>query len=130
MSSNPIEYLKQFLQSQDALEFAVLVGSQAIGTATPESDWDIALQWKRSELDYLQHLAQIESLRQEISKVLNISSERIDLIDVPSTKLAMREVIANKGVVLMGEDSLPWIHFLNRTWRDLEDYYWDEIYVA
>ena len=104
--------------------------SRAVGNATPSSDWDIALQWQHDSNSYMAHLERTENMRRDISKVLQVSPDKIDLIDVPSTKLAMRELIANHGIVLSGDESLPWIHFLQRTWRELEDYYWDELYVA
>ena len=42
----------------------------------------------------------------------------------------MRAVIAEEGVVLKGEDNLAWNHFLQRTWRELETYYWNQNYAA
>lgn len=123
------EIVEQLLSNTTSIEFAVLVGSRAIGTAKQTSDWDIAVQWQR-ETDYMHHLATIENLRNDIAKALNVTSEQIDLIDIPSAKLAMRELIANEGIVLSGDQNLAWIHFLHRTWREIEDYYWDELYVA
>lgn len=37
--------LEQLLAKQVDLELAVLVGSQAKGCATLDSDWDIAIRW-------------------------------------------------------------------------------------
>ncbi len=130
MPSKLLDPLRQFLLNQDTLEFAVLVGSRAAGGATTNSDWDIALQWQDDAISYMSYLERMEKIRQDIAKVLQVSLDQVDLIDVPSTKLAMRELIANHGLVLSGDESLPWIHFLHRTWRELEDHYWDELYVA
>ena len=130
MPSKLLDPLRQFLLNQDTLEFAVLVGSRAAGGATTNSDWDIALQWQDDAISYMSYLERMEKIRQEIAKVLQVSLDQVDLIDVPSTKLAMRELLANHGLVLSGDESLPWIHFLHRTWRELEDHYWDELYVA
>lgn len=130
MPSKLLDPLRQFLLNQDTLEFAVLVGSRAAGGATTTSDWDIALQWQDDAISYMSYLERMEKIRQDIAKVLQVSLDQVDLIDVPSTKLAMRELIANHGLVLSGDESLPWIHFLHRTWRELEDHYWDELYVA
>jgi len=130
MPSNSLDTLKQFLQKKESLEFSVLVGSRANGKATSSSDWDIALQWRREGKSYMEYLACVEEMRQDIAKVLQVLPDKVDLIDVPSTKLAMRELIANHGLILSGDESLPWIHFLHRTWRELEDHYWDELYVA
>ena len=130
MPSKHVAILRQFLHDQDTLEFAVLVGSRAEGNATSSSDWDIALQWQYDSNSYMAYLERMENMRRDIAKILQVSLDQVDLIDVPSTKLAMRELIANHGIVLSGDESLPWIHFLHRTWRELEDHYWDELYVA
>ena len=45
----------------------------------------------------------------------------VDLVDAPRANLAMRAAIAEEGVVLAGEDGLPWQRFLRRTWRELEE---------
>jgi hypothetical protein len=34
----------------------------------------------------------------------------------------MRAVVAEEGIVLKGADTLAWHYFLQRTWRELEDY--------
>ena len=130
MPTKLLDSLRQFLGKQETLEFAVLVGSRASGKSSSGSDWDIALQWQYDSKSYMSYLERAENMRRDIAKVLQVSPDQIDLIDVPSTKLAMRELVANHGLVLSGEESLPWIHFLHRTWRELEDHYWDELYVA
>lgn len=42
-----ISKLPQILNAQENLELAVLVDSQAENQTRPDSDWDIAIQWKR-----------------------------------------------------------------------------------
>ncbi|WP_117316662.1 nucleotidyltransferase domain-containing protein [Chromatocurvus halotolerans] len=124
----PLERLSGFLRDQPDVEFAVLVGSRADGSAIPCSDWDIALQLQRKENTYMGELARMETLRHEAATLLDTDPDRVDLISAPSAKLAMRDLIANHGIVLTDSTSLPWLHFLQRTWRDLEDYYWDDLY--
>lgn len=119
----------EILQAQAELDIAVLIGSQATGTATPESDWDIALQWS-PRLDWLTKLGQTETLRRQLAQALGLAETRIDLIDLPRANLAMRAVVAEEGKILKGEDSLAWAHFLRRTWRELEDFYWDKHHAA
>ncbi|MCM2340145.1 nucleotidyltransferase domain-containing protein [Rhodoferax sp.] len=101
--------LAQTLLAQPHLEFAVLVGSRATGSARDDSDWDIALQWS-PQLDWLSALELTETLRR--------------------ANLAMRASVAEEGLPLMGQDSLAWAHFLQRTWRDLEDFYWEQRHAA
>ena len=121
--------LREALNQISGLEFAVLVGSRAHGTATANSDWDIALQWQK-KIDWIEQLGRTETLRQTLSGLLMIPETSIDLIDVPRSSLVMRANIAEDGQVLVGEDALPWQRFLRRTWRELEEYYWEKIYAA
>lgn len=130
MNGQTIDSLRKYFRQSDDIEFAALVGSQVTGLATENSDWDIAVQCAKKDEDYLQHLGRLENIRREIAKLLKLNSAKIDIIDVPQAKLAMRELIANHGVPICGEQSLSWYHFLQRTWRDLEDYHWEELYVS
>lgn len=111
------------------LDFAVLVGSRANGRARPESDWDIALQWQAGN-DCLSDLGALEVLRRQIAAALGVGEQSVDLIDLARAGLAMRAAVAEEGVVLFGEDSLAWARFLTRTWRELEDFYWERSHAA
>ncbi|MDA3806705.1 MAG: nucleotidyltransferase domain-containing protein [Thiomicrorhabdus sp.] len=111
------------------LELAVLVGSRAIGTDSPGSDWDFAVQWVYG-LGFMEQLAATEKLRKLLSLVLSVDMDAIDLIDLPTARLAMRAVVAEEGVIIHGGDTLAWCHFLQRTWRELEETYWEETYPA
>ncbi|OGB33289.1 MAG: hypothetical protein A3F78_16475 [Burkholderiales bacterium RIFCSPLOWO2_12_FULL_61_40] len=119
----------QILQDEPQLEFAVLVGSRAKGNARADSDWDIALQWFPN-LDLLAVLAATETLRRKLALALHVSVDAIDLIELRRANLAMRASVAEEGIPLAGADSLAWAHFLRRTWRDLEDFYWDRQHAA
>ncbi len=121
--------LRDVLSAQDALEFAVLVGSRATGSAHALSDWDIALQWSPG-LAWMDTLGRTETLRSQLAHALNISPSAIDLIELRRANLAMRASVAEEGIPLAGEDRLAWSHFLQRTWRDLEDFYWDQQHAA
>lgn len=119
----PIELLKDLLQTVPELELAVLVGSQAAGTATDQSDYDIAVQWEK-RISGWTILERSEILKQQIADAIKMHKDQIDLIDITTARLAMRAVVAEEGIVLKGEDTLPWNHYLTRTWGELEDYYW------
>ena len=121
--------LKQLLAEQVDLELAVLIGSQAKGCATLDSDWDIAIRWVK-RIDPIRSLGKTENLRRWLAKQLSQPETKIDLIDLISAGLAMKAVVAEEGVVLRGEDSLAWNHFLQRTWRELETYYWNKNYAS
>ena len=121
----------QTLRDEPALEFAVLVGSRATGTAHADSDWDwdIALQWSH-QLDWVAVLGKTETLRLTLASQLNVAPDAIDLIDLRRANLAMRASVAEEGLPLAGEDSLAWARFLQRTWRELEDFYWEKQHAA
>ena len=128
--STPIaKQLASILQDEPQLDFAILVGSQATGTAQPHSDWDIALQWAYGA-DWLATLGSTETLRHKLAAATGLSPANIDLIDLRRANLAMRASVAEEGLPLAGEDSLAWARFLQRTWRDLEDFYWDKQHAA
>ena len=126
---NTLTTIKNILQTFPDLELSVLIGSQAKGNATHESDWDIALRWK-NHLGGLIILRQAEKLKQQISDALHIHKDKIDFVDINQARLTMRAVIAEEGIVLKGEDSLAWNHFLTQTWAELEDYYWRQNHAA
>ena len=128
-TSASTDALSQILQAQPQLEFAVLVGSRATGTTHADSDWDIALQWK-PQIDWLTVLSNTETLRRELADALHLAPEVIDLIELRRANLAMRASVAEEGLPLVGQDTLAWAHFLQRTWRELEDFYWEKQHAA
>ena len=128
-STMTLKALSDMLAVQSDLELAVLIGSRANDTAGPNSDWDIALQWSR-DLSFMELLAATEGLRNRLAKLLGVPETAIDLIDLPTARLAMRAVVAEEGKPLKGAESLAWHRFLQRTWRELEELYWEQIYAA
>lgn len=124
-----LQALRLRLVAVPDLQFAVLVGSRARGVAHSGSDWDIALKWL-PEKDGMQVIGLEEQLRGQLAQMLNVSADQIDLINLTRANLAMRASVAEEGIVLHGEESLAWIHFLNRTWRELEDFYWEQAHAA
>ncbi len=129
MTSTAKDTLTQALEAEPQLEFAVLVGSRAAGTARADSDWDIALQWS-PKLDWFTVLGNTETLRRKLADKLGVAATAIDLIELRRANLTMRASVAEDGLPLTGQDSLAWMHFLRRTWRELEDYYRDQQHAA
>ena len=124
-----IQQLSEALTNIIDLELAILIGSRATDTARPESDWDIAIQWSRGK-DFVQQLTATEQLRRILARGLSVTEQRVDLIDLPTARLTMRAVVAEEGVPLKGGDSVIWHRFLQRTWRELEEQYWEQTYAA
>jgi predicted nucleotidyltransferase len=121
--------LCRVLLEENDLELAVLIGSRTTGKALSDSDWDIAVRWHRG-LSSLAMLSAMEKLRSRIARALDVSEDKIDLIDMTVARLAMRALIAEEGIPLKGGDSIVWNRYLNRTWRELEEYYWESVYAA
>jgi predicted nucleotidyltransferase len=124
-----VEALRAVLQAQADLEFSALVGSRATGTPRSDSDWDIALFWTPG-LELWTVLAHTETLRRAVANALHIAESAIDLIDLRRANLAMRASVAEEGLPLSGDHTLVWAQFLTRTWRELEDFFWDQQHAA
>lgn len=124
----PIAELRQVLADTPEALFAALVGSRANGSATEKSDWDIAIQWQHG--DALKRIAKHESMRHRLARALEIPDDQIDLIDLSNTRLAMKALVAEEGCLLVVNDELAWTKFLTRTWRELEDFYWERTHAA
>ncbi|MDP2883364.1 MAG: nucleotidyltransferase domain-containing protein [Azonexus sp.] len=121
--------LIRVLEQQVSLEFSVLVGSRAINTAMPTSDWDIALFWN-PQLPWLERVSLTETLRRQLANALGENEAGIDLIDLAETNLTMGAIVAEEGIPLTGENSTAWARFLRRIWRELEDHYWETSHAA
>ena len=121
--------LTELLLQQPELVFSVLVGSRATGNTHTGSDWDIALQWA-PDVEWMCILGQTETLRVQLAQALHVSPQTIDLIDLRRANLAMRAAVAEEGVPLTGTDGLAWMHFLQRTWHELEEHYWEQQHAA
>jgi len=124
-----IDTLVKVLGEQPKLQFAVLVGSRATGVVHAQSDWDIALQWS-PQLDWLEVLSKTEALRNTLAEAMHIAPSAIDLIELRRANLAMRASVTEEGIPLVGQNSVAWMHFLQHTWRELENFYWEKHHAA
>ena len=129
MNEAALDELRLFFAGYEEIELALLIGSRASGQIRENSDWDFAIQW-RKDMPWIEVLGQSETLRRKLADFLRITPDQIDLIDLPSARLAMRAVAAEEGVELKGDNTLPWSHFLLRTWAELEDFYWNKQHAA
>ena len=124
-----LRVLRKLFSGESELELAVLIGSRAQNRVRSDSDWDIAIQWQAG-FELIDLLDRTESLRRKIGSLVGLPDTCIDLIGIPGARLAIRSVIAEEGLVLKGEEDPAWSRFLLRTWRELEEYYWETIYAA
>lgn len=120
-----ISPLARYLAGQDAVVFAVLLGSRARQQARTDSDWDIAL-WISRDLGGMARIALLEEIRCDLGQLLGASPSRIDLIDLAHAGLAMRVAAANEGLLLKQDNGSVYNRFLNSTWRALDDFEWEQ----
>jgi predicted nucleotidyltransferase len=123
-----IANLSNLFVNEPSILFIALIGSRASGKATLDSDWDFAIQWDYS-MDWFKILGQSERLRNKLANALKVDPDKIDLIDLRRANLAMRASVAEDGIPLSGQDSLAWAHFLIRTWREIENFYWEQAHA-
>lgn len=128
MNEKPV--LQRALGAVEGLDFAVLIGSRARDEAREDSDWDLAIQWACQPEDLLEIFARDESLRHRVATALDVADDRVDVVNVSRAGLAMRAAVAEEGIPVVGEDRLPWMHFLSRTWRELEYWEWERTHAA
>lgn len=112
----------------DGVLFAALVGSRAKGQARADSDWDIAVLWK--QMDALERISRHEYLRRELAHALSVSEDKIDLIDLSNAGLAMRALVVEEGMLIVAHDQRAWCKFQERTWREVEEFYWEKSHAV
>lgn len=127
VSSQIIAIQKRIANTPDVM-FAVLVGSRANDTHTDQSDWDIAALWRHGPA--LDRIGKHELLRHDLARHLAIPDDKVDLIDLSNTRLAMQAVVVEEGQLVWANDALAWAKYQVRVWRELEDYYWKKAHAA
>lgn len=111
-----------------SLSVLVLIGSRATGKTHANSDWDFAFFFSEPD-DFLQ-LALTEQLREALGSLLACNSGMVDLVDIRSANLAISASIADEGMPLITTDARFWFKFLERTWRDLEYWHWEQAHAT
>lgn len=92
------EKLKNVFQKHEVV-LAYLFGSRAKGIHRPDSDFDIAVLFKKDQVTIIDEI----KLALDISKVLNIPIEQIDVISLNNTDPLLTLRILNEGVVIYEE---------------------------
>ncbi|WP_373974912.1 nucleotidyltransferase domain-containing protein [Chitinibacter sp. SCUT-21] len=124
-----IQAWQPYWASVPQIDFVVLIGSQLSGTADAASDWDLAIALA-PQLDAIARYDLLADLQIQLAALSGVAVDDLDLIDLARSGLAMREQVANHGLVLHGGDTLAWSRFMVRTWRDLEMQQWEQQHAA
>ena len=93
--------LSGFFERTPEVKTAYLYGSQALGKTGPLSDVDVAVLLDNS-LDAHQRFRLILRLTGELSEILG--GKRIDLVDINSSPLLLKENILKNGVLISTKD--------------------------
>ncbi len=117
------------LTALEDIRFATLIGSRCNHTARTDSDWDIAV-WIARNINGLHRLDLLEKARHKIASALYISPDKVDIIDLAESGLAMRATVANEGLLIKQDPGSLYNHFLVRTWRELEEFDWENRHAA
>lgn len=113
LNSDQIQSLQQKLPH---LKLLALFGSRAKGTATQQSDWDLAilLDWVPSGWEEL-------VLGDTLAQILNIPSDRVDLVNLTHCSPVLGYVVAKEGQVLYESEPNLFIHFQIKAWKQFAD---------
>ncbi len=95
------------LAARDA-DIAVLwlYGSRAKGTATEDSDYDLAVAFNNFEQDPLERRLRPELLAQTWQQALSLPDERLSLVDINLAPLPLAHAVIRTGQVLQVNDRL------------------------
>lgn len=117
MSIQPLPRLDLTAVPSD-LDLLVLFGSRAKGTATPHSDWDLAVLIQPNPHDPLR----LFSLDPELARALGCSSDTVDVVDLACASYLLQRVIAEDGQVLFERRPGLFASFCSRARRQWADW--------
>ncbi len=84
------------------LRMVVLFGSQAVGKANEQSDYDVAILLEGNEK--IDDLQEYNSLLSFLAEILQTSEEKIDLTDVRTAPPLLFHEIFSEGTLLYGDE--------------------------
>ena len=96
-----VEKLKKEANKHD-LRMVVFFGSQAVGKANEQSDYDVAILLEGNEK--INDLREYNSLLSFLAEVLQTSEEKIDLTDIRTAPPLLFHEIFTEGKLLYGDE--------------------------
>lgn len=88
---------------EKGIKFVVLFGSQANGSPKKESDFDAAV-FLKNEKDFFGDFDLYSDLLDNLSKILDINMDKLDLTDLAKANILLRYEITSKGKLLFGDE--------------------------
>lgn len=98
--------LADLASRSDAIAVLWLYGSRAKGTATPASDFDLAVAFREFEKDPLERRLRPELLAQAWQDALGLAEGRLSMVDINLAPLPLAHAIIRTGRVLQANDRL------------------------
>ena len=98
--------LADLASRSDAIAVLWLYGSRAKGTATPGSDYDLAVAFRHFEKDPLERRLRPELLAQAWQDALGLAEDQLSIVDINLAPLPLAHVIIRSGRVLQANDRL------------------------
>lgn len=112
------EKIKNFAQKNN-IEFIVLFGSRAKGGFSEKSDFDVAFL-KKGEVKLFSNLSEYVEFVSLFTKYLEISSEKMDLVDLSQANILLRKETTESGKLLYG-NSTDYEDYKSFAFRDFID---------
>lgn len=98
--------LAELASRRDDIAVLWLYGSRAKGTATPGSDFDLAVAFRQFEKDPLERRLRPELLAQTWQDALGLEEGQLSIVDINLAPLPLAHAIIRTGRVLMAKDRL------------------------
>lgn len=118
-----LSQLKTIFARNHRIIFGFLFGSQVTGIDNDPQDWDFAVFWD-PELEFWDKLGLVEELRHQLAGMLEIGSERVDLVDLNRAGLSISSSVVEHGIPLKGAGTLVLEKFFQKVWALEEDFHW------
>ncbi|WP_404298363.1 nucleotidyltransferase domain-containing protein [Halomonas sp.] len=104
----------------DEIAVLWLYGSRAKGTATAQSDYDLAVAFRQFEKDPLERRLRPELLAQAWQDALGLAEDQVSIVDINLAPLTLAHAIIRTGEVLQIKDRLRLIreeHRISSMWE-------------
>lgn len=101
-----VEQCTGYAQEDARVEILWLYGSQAKGTAGPDSDYDFAVAFCNSPSDPWQRRLQPELLAQDWADKLGMHDSQISVVDINNIPIPLAFGIIDTGIVLLSKNGL------------------------
>lgn len=102
----PLEHCQQLAEQDPNIEVLWLYGSQAKGTATAHSDYDLAVAFKHIKEDALEQRLVPILLAQQWADELGVEDKKISIADINHIPLPLAQEIIQTGKVIHCKNGL------------------------